>query len=357
MWLIDWLQTKWTELNYWFSSNFWTWVALLNAIPGYLNNLANNIASSYNNAVNQIQSRINNFYNGTIAPIVDYLRGLVLDAKNWATNAWNDLQNFKATIPSQIAFIEAFIKSWVISTYNDIINSLRNSWDNFKNVTLPDILNKVADLFKHKNWLDVIAPKLNLEWLNDLITSWGTVKATAITLASNPIGFIFGLFWSRGIEFLSFLIAYSLGTMEADLPAIPSWGNTGGGDTTPLPVTPGTLGKPLDSLYISGYVFATGHYGVDYGLNMGQKVYAAHEGDIVAAGPSSVGYGNYIDLAGDGYWSRYAHLQSFAVAPGVHVKKGDVIGYGDSTGNSTGPHLHFELKINGTYVNPVLYIS
>ena len=59
---------------------------------------------------------------------------------------------------------------------------------------------------------------------------------------------------------------------------------------------------------------------------------------------------------GYGYSTRYGHLSSFVARPGQHVKRGDVIGYVGSTGRSTGPHLHYEVRVNNNPVNPLEYI-
>ncbi|HEX8155544.1 MAG TPA: M23 family metallopeptidase, partial [Thermoanaerobaculia bacterium] len=69
------------------------------------------------------------------------------------------------------------------------------------------------------------------------------------------------------------------------------------------------------------------------------------------------GYGNVVYLShGYGYSTRYGHLSGFATRPGTRIKRGDVIGYVGSTGRSTGPHLHYEVRVNNQTVNPLEYI-
>ena len=86
---------------------------------------------------------------------------------------------------------------------------------------------------------------------------------------------------------------------------------------------------------------------------MGQSVFASHDGVVRAAGWSTVGYGNFIILESQAWWTRYAHLQQLNVSVNDRVDKGDIIGLGDDTGQSTGPHLHFEVKHRGSFVDPV----
>ena len=69
------------------------------------------------------------------------------------------------------------------------------------------------------------------------------------------------------------------------------------------------------------------------------------------------GYGNVVYIAhGYGYSTRYGHLSGYAIKAGDRVKRGDVIGYVGTTGRSTGPHLHYEVRLNNVPVNPLVYI-
>jgi len=98
------------------------------------------------------------------------------------------------------------------------------------------------------------------------------------------------------------------------------------------------------------------HNAVDISSAVGQPVRAPADG-IVVKSEWANGYGNVIYLShGYGYSTRYGHLSSFAVKPGQRVKRGDVIGYVGSTGRSTGPHLHYEVRLNNNAVNPLEYI-
>ena len=94
------------------------------------------------------------------------------------------------------------------------------------------------------------------------------------------------------------------------------------------------------------------HAGLDFRGPIGSPIYAAANGKISFAGVKS-GYGNVIEIShGNGLVTRYAHMSAFRARPGQDVEAGDIIGAIGSTGRSTGPHLHFEVRINGRAVNP-----
>ncbi len=95
------------------------------------------------------------------------------------------------------------------------------------------------------------------------------------------------------------------------------------------------------------------HTGVDLTAPRGTPVHAAGDGIVVRADWAG-GYGNCVRINhGYGYLTLYGHMKKFIVKPGQKVKRGDIIGYVGSTGLSTSPHLHYEVRINGKPVNPV----
>lgn len=98
------------------------------------------------------------------------------------------------------------------------------------------------------------------------------------------------------------------------------------------------------------------HAGIDLAAPTGTPVYATADGVIGRADWYS-SYGLYISINhGASMETRYAHLSRLAVAAGDNVKKGDLIGYVGSTGRSTGPHLHYEVRVDGLAVNPIPYM-
>ena len=96
------------------------------------------------------------------------------------------------------------------------------------------------------------------------------------------------------------------------------------------------------------------HTGVDFGAPTGTPIHAAGAGVISVAGRES-GYGNVVEIKHNvKYKTMYAHMSRFAqgIRNGVRVNQGQVIGYVGTTGRSTGPHLHYEVRINDRPVNP-----
>lgn len=99
------------------------------------------------------------------------------------------------------------------------------------------------------------------------------------------------------------------------------------------------------------------HTGTDFSGPHGSKVLAANDGTVMDAGPFSA-YGNAIDLDhGLGISTRYGHLSRILVAPGQHVKKGQVIGIQGSTGRSTGEHLHYEVRYKDQPINSLKFVE
>lgn len=97
------------------------------------------------------------------------------------------------------------------------------------------------------------------------------------------------------------------------------------------------------------------HEGMDFSCDEGTPVYATADG-VVKAAEWANGYGNKVDIDhGYGYMTRYGHLSQFKVKPGQAVKRGDLIALSGNTGKSTGPHVHYEVRIRGVAQNPVNY--
>jgi murein DD-endopeptidase MepM/ murein hydrolase activator NlpD len=132
-------------------------------------------------------------------------------------------------------------------------------------------------------------------------------------------------------------------------------------------VSGSTLTQPFGPSELPGepavFGFAHFHTGVDLAAPAGTPIRAAEAGQVIqAAGQTNslgmlVGYGNLVRIqAGSGRIEYYGHMTEFAVQRGDVVQPGQVIGYVGSTGYSTGPHLHFEVRVGGTPVNPAPYM-
>jgi murein DD-endopeptidase MepM/ murein hydrolase activator NlpD len=124
--------------------------------------------------------------------------------------------------------------------------------------------------------------------------------------------------------------------------------------------TPSSAGLiwPVSGPVVSpfGYRWGRLHAGIDIAVAYGTPIHAAAAGTVVLAGWVS-GYGNYTCIDhGGGMATCYAHQSSYAVSQGASVAQGQVIGYVGCTGHCFGPHLHFEVRINGTPVDPLGYL-
>lgn len=124
--------------------------------------------------------------------------------------------------------------------------------------------------------------------------------------------------------------------------------------------------KPIDAMQLSsGYGMrvhpVTGrlarHNGIDIPAPHGTPIYATADG-IIGRAQRLGGYGLYVEVEhGNNIQTRYGHMSSFIVAAGQRVKKGEILGYVGSTGRSTGNHLHYEVRIAGTPVNPLPFVE
>lgn len=114
---------------------------------------------------------------------------------------------------------------------------------------------------------------------------------------------------------------------------------------------------------IPGVVPASQHTGQDIAAPSGTPIFAAHDGRVSLAWydrfkNGQPAGGNMIELeSGHGWATRYAHMQRYVVRAGQRVKAGQIIGYVGSTGAATGPHLHFELILAGTFIDPLPYLE
>lgn len=124
----------------------------------------------------------------------------------------------------------------------------------------------------------------------------------------------------------------------------------------------GTSQAPIAGRLTSGFgyrpSFGRMHRGVDLSLNTGDTVRAAFSGTVVLVSTDPKGYGRYVKVKHDnGLETLYGHLQAPLVTHGQKIYAGQPLGLGGATGNATGPHLHFETRLNGVAVDPANYFD
>ena len=219
-----------------------------------------------------------------------------------------------------------------LSTLNDLLS------------TQTDISNQVADVITQiqtaENSLQDQPPAVTAE-LATLLES----QEQDLLLQSNQAA------WDQaqvgvGLALLTHLLP--TGTTVTGL--ILSWPMAGGRVTQPFGPTDLLLEPPLGN-------FAHFHTGIDIAAPFGTTVTAAAPGVVVAVGHSNVGYGNYVVIGhGGGIMTLYGHLLETDVVVGDTVARGQRIGLEGSTGWSTGPHVHFELRVNDSVIDPMPYL-
>jgi murein DD-endopeptidase MepM/ murein hydrolase activator NlpD len=110
---------------------------------------------------------------------------------------------------------------------------------------------------------------------------------------------------------------------------------------------------PVGNHFLSGYDYLPYHLGIDIAAATGTPIYASDAGTVIYAGWNDSGYGFMVEIDhNNGYQTLYGHMSSLAVRCGDSVAQGSYIGAAGSTGKSTGSHVHFEVRLNGGFVNP-----
>ena len=142
-------------------------------------------------------------------------------------------------------------------------------------------------------------------------------------------------------------------TMRREFPGVASYASDSAPHTTPsIWPAAGYVSSPY-GLRFGGTEF---HQGIDIAADMGTPIVATADGIVTAAGWNG-GYGNMVDVNhGGGIVTRYGHASALAVTVGQQVRRGEVIAYVGSTGRSTGPHVHYEVRVDGQPVNPAGYL-
>jgi murein DD-endopeptidase MepM/ murein hydrolase activator NlpD len=159
-------------------------------------------------------------------------------------------------------------------------------------------------------------------------------------------------------EFVQFVVAYQDRKVKRTTTASsdPGPGACPGGYSGGV-VGSGAFIWPANNHFLSGNNYWAGHLGIDIAAGLGDPIYAADGGVVVFAGLSNWGYGLMVQIDhGNGWNTLYAHLSQYNVSCGQNVFQGNIIGLAGSTGNSSGPHLHFEMNYQGSRPNPWNYL-
>ncbi len=150
--------------------------------------------------------------------------------------------------------------------------------------------------------------------------------------------------------------------LESQIQAKQGGGGSGGAPVPAGPVKPGSgnmiwpVNGPITSPFCERRAWEACHPGVDIGVGSGTPIRAAASGTVILAGATS-GYGNYTCISHGGALSTcYAHQSAIQVSVGQRVSQGQVIGLSGCTGLCFGPHLHFEVRVNGAVTNPLNYL-
>jgi murein DD-endopeptidase MepM/ murein hydrolase activator NlpD len=112
-------------------------------------------------------------------------------------------------------------------------------------------------------------------------------------------------------------------------------------------------GRPVGGVVTN--TFHPGHNGIDFGVPIGTQVKATMSGKVVYAGWNNQGYGNLVIVENGPYRTYFAHLSKVPVQLGEDVSAGSIVGISGSTGNSTGPHVHYEVRRNQAVIDPTSF--
>lgn len=399
--LLSWLWYQAGKVFEWFGGPFWT---LYQRLTNFFSILSAQIQQALHPVYGTIWQGLGDLWNRSVG-FVNSVGGSV---SRYATDLFgitrNEINLLDVRVQNNLKNGMNIVQA-IVYAIRDTLTALINSWIGRTQVFFMEFLHTWADYQSFLGrWVQAMINTATLP-----ITAWLTQQVAGIkafvdrveifiattravlaymqgraltvinAFVSDPVGFVIMALVNRLLDIIFQLLAEELGALSDTIPERPDWGlstfdtsqngsysSDGSLISSPgyvagagLPGSPsgvagaGGFSRPLSTIRVSGYRFSGSHPGVDLGLSMGTPVYAAHDGVVQTAQIGYTGYGINVTISGGRYWTRYAHLQQFVVSPGQQVQAGQLIGYGDSTGNSTGPHLHFEVKVNGQFIDPL----
>jgi hypothetical protein len=298
------------------------------------------------------------YVNTVYTALKDFKDNWLAGAKLIATT-WKDYLDWY--VNTVYTALKDFKDNWlagakiIATTWYDGIRLLVTLW-------LEGIRLLVTQLLNEIQWLTGTAFPFLLDLINNLYATLATLarsySGSIVSFFDDPLNMILAMLESVIWKWAEWLLAVLLGGVNVEPPPRPDFGGgapPGGPPPGPGPGT-GQVIWPVSSRRISGYRFENppGHHGVDIGVALGDAVWSCRDGTVTFAGWDTTGYGNKVDVQHTGgWWSRYGHLQYIYVHAGQTVRQGQTLATGDNTGNSTGNHLHLEIRYNGAYVDPL----
>jgi murein DD-endopeptidase MepM/ murein hydrolase activator NlpD len=371
MWLLDWLLDQWDHL--WallvldynairkLASRGLDWIT--DRIDYYYRLAFDWIIYYYNQAkyyVDAFKKWIVDIVNGWVA----WLTQKIAEARAWADQAVQDARAFFQalfnTIYNWAAGAIQSARDWATSLYNQAIAWIVQA----KSDVMSWALARLADLRAELQALNDAAVKLLSDLIGAAVVDFNNFRASweglLYTFFNNPALFVFSLIEAYLYPWLEWFLANLLGSVNTPLPPKPDLFGGGGGTIPPpggIPPGSGNFIFPTSVHSISGYHFSPTHPGTDFGTPTGTPCLASDAGIVTEVLYQQTGYGYHVGVShADGWFTRYAHLGTIIVGLSQRVDQGQELGTTDNTGNSTGPHLHFEIRKDGTPYDPMLLL-
>ncbi len=368
MWIIQWLQDRWNRLLYILEYYYYRLIDLARfTLQGIINYISARVNSALDFA-KWVLARAEQIGRDWGYWARSQAESLFYNLRSWAQGRLNDLTATVNWVSGKIEYLWTDITGWIDkkiiplwdwvkaqfeyykSWYNNLFTALR-SWaeGKIKEVTtwagqqISSTINSIA-----------AEAKKAADKLDTFRSGWEPILSNFFP---NMGASIFGIIEAHLWGWLDWWLGMLLWGLDTPAPKRPDLFGLSPFEPTPvgpLPPLPATgFVWPTPTTFISGYQFSGDHPGIDIGINTGDPIRAITEGLVNSMGTDNTGYGIFVRLDHPGGWtSLYAHLHSILVSQGQHINRGDVIALGNSTGHSTGPHLHLEIRKNGSPVDP-----
>ena len=279
--------------------------------------------------------------NAAWADFSTWMQGKFQEAWDWCVTIWDQAPGWFETIKTQIADAFSGVGDSIVSTFQSAIDFLAG---------LPGKFWQTATDAMQQFWDGIVAMKDNIVGsIGDVATAiidkfkelFGIKSPSTVLfdIATNMVqGFINGMNANSMVDFISDMVKEMMAAM--------------GGLIWPTDSKDITSSFGYRSAEETNGVGSTYHEGIDIGAGMGESVYAGGLGIVTQAGYNG-GYGNSVMIDyGNGWSTLYGHLSEVLTSVGSLVAPGQVVGLVGSTGNSTGPHLHYSVYKDGVAVDP-----